>query len=593
MENLFLQIFNMSIISSYVILFIIIIRLFLRKVPKIFSYILWIIPLFRLIIPISFESTFSLISINTKTIPDNIIYSKTPEIQSGIKVVDTVVNRVLPEPTTVAVSMNPIQIWTGIGSAIWVIGLLILLTYNLFTSIKLSRKLKSANLLYDNIYEIDNIPTPFVFGLINPRIYLPINLLNMEKSYIIKHEKTHIKRKDHIIKFIAFLITVIHWFNPLVWIGFYLMGEDMELSCDESVIKEMGYEIKKDYSNSLLSLSIDKRIVGSSPIAFGENNTRYRIKNILSYKKPKLWVLVSTIIIIIVLSIGLLSNPLKDNNTSRIDKLYELKNTKIGDNSKVGNIINLLEFPGGLQYNGIELFTSGEPYGLKINFKVDTELQLDYTHMESEDICLSQSLILFSLIDNLDYIIYEIHDGGSNIDVTNINRDSADSHTMSTLGYRVSEASKNKKRFTKFYDIWGDTNKNNNLIEDTLTTLDNHYMAYITKVELDKNLIHIDEVEFLTRDDEKRAEELAIDTNLDMPNGFYIYNKDSNIISLKLFDETEILILKADGFNVLSGHKSITKEEFIEYNESLDYSSLYIIDTKDGYVISIKERYIP
>lgn len=326
MDKLFLQIINMSITSSYVILLVIVVRLFLKKVPKIFSYGLWGIGFFRLIFPLSFESIFSLISINTKTIPENIAYTQVPQIQSGITAIDGAVNRVLPTPVAGA-SVNPMQIWISIGSVIWVAGLIVLLIYSLFTTSRLSKNLKSATLLYDNIYEINTIKTPFVFGLLSPKIYLPNNLSKTEESYIIKHEQTHIKRNDHIIKFVAFLIVSIHWFNPIVWIAFYLMGEDMELSCDEAVIKEMGYGIKRDYSNSLLSLSVGKRIIGGSPIAFGENNTKSRIKNILNYKKPKFWVTIAAIIVIIALAIGLLSNPPDDGNMYKIDeaKVIEIR----------------------------------------------------------------------------------------------------------------------------------------------------------------------------------------------------------------------------------------------------------------------------
>ena len=280
MDKLFLHVVNMNITSVYVILFIIIARLFLKKAPKIFSYGLWGIAFLRLIFPFSLGSIFSLIPINTKTIPENIVYMQTPKIQSGITAIDGAVNKVLPAPVIVS-SINPIQVWIFIGSIVWITGLAVLLIYGAFSTLKLSKKLKPATFLYDNIYETGTIDVPFVFGLTNPKIYLPSNVSETEKPYIIKHEQVHIKRQDHIIKFVAFVISSIHWFNPIVWLAFYLMGKDMELSCDESVIKEMGHDIKGNYSNSLLSLSVGKRIIGGSPVAFGESNTKDRIKNIL------------------------------------------------------------------------------------------------------------------------------------------------------------------------------------------------------------------------------------------------------------------------------------------------------------------------
>ena len=320
MDKLFLQIINMSITSSYIILFIIAIRIILKKAPKIFSYVLWLIPFFRLIFPFSFESLFSFISINKNTIPEDIVYSQTPQIQSGISAIDSTVNRALPK-LVVGTSVNSMQTWITIGTLIWLIGIIILLIYSIYSTLKLSKVLRSAISLYDNIYEIETIKTPFVFGLIRPKIYLPNNLSDTEKSYIIKHEQTHIKRFDSIIKFVAFFIVSIHWFNPLVWVAYYLMGEDMELSCDESVIKEMGYEVKKDYSSSLLSLSSGEKIIGGSPVAFGENNIKGRIKNILNYKKPKLGVILISLIIILILALGLLSN--QPSNQIRKSNDYE------------------------------------------------------------------------------------------------------------------------------------------------------------------------------------------------------------------------------------------------------------------------------
>lgn len=308
MDELFLTILNMSLTASYVIIFVIGIRLLLKKFPKAYSYALWFPVLFRLIFPFSFDSIFSLIPKNV-SIPHDIAYSIKPEISSGITVIDRAVNNVLPAPVNPAASANPMQIWLAIAELIWLIGIAMLLIYSVFTTVKLYQKLKNANHMEDNIYYIDRFKTPFVFGIFNPKIYLPANLLGSEKTYVLLHEQTHIKRLDHIVKLIFFIVTCIHWFNPLVWIAFYLIGEDMELSCDEIVVKQMGNNIKKEYSSSLLSMSTGRKILGGSPIAFGENNTKGRIKNVLNYKKPALWVLIVASIVIVIFVIGLITNP--------------------------------------------------------------------------------------------------------------------------------------------------------------------------------------------------------------------------------------------------------------------------------------------
>ena len=317
MDKLFLHIINMSITSSYVILFVMIIRLLLKRFPKIFSYALWSVVLFRLISPVSIEGIISLIPVS-RVVPQDLAYMTKPEINSGIAAIDNSVNNILP-PAAPTASVNPMQIWLAIGKTVWLLGIFLLIVYSIFTTVKLYKKLRNARLIRDNIYKTDKFKTPFVFGIIRPKIYLPVNLSEIEKTYIIFHEQTHIRRFDHVIKLIYFLATCIHWFNPLVWIAFYLMSEDMELSCDESVIKKMGKDIKTEYSSSLLSMSTGRKILGGSPIAFGENNTEGRIKNVLSYKKPALWVLILVSIVIVIFIIGLITNP-ESNEASTGDR---------------------------------------------------------------------------------------------------------------------------------------------------------------------------------------------------------------------------------------------------------------------------------
>ena len=227
--------------------------------PKIYSYALWSVVLFRLICPFSFESIFSLIRVNPQTVPYNIMNAQAPQINSGIAVLDQSANNFIHSPAAGG-SSDHIQIWLTVGEAVWLSGIAALLIYSIFSSIRLYLKLSTAMPVYKNVFEMNEIKTPFVFGVFQPRIYLPYGLSEKEKTYIVKHEQTHIKRFDHIIKVLAFIVLSVHWYNPLVWAAFFLMGEDMELSCDESVIKKMGDGIKKDYSTSLLSLSTGRRI---------------------------------------------------------------------------------------------------------------------------------------------------------------------------------------------------------------------------------------------------------------------------------------------------------------------------------------------
>ena len=318
MGELFLTVLNMSLTASYVILFVIIIRLLIKKAPKFISYALWGVVAFRLIFPFSFESIFSLLPHNTNVVPitHDIIYQQSPRINSGIEVIDSIVSESLP-PSTIGASVNPIQIYMEIGGYIWVFGIVALLIYSVVSVLKLERQLKSAQLIEKNIYEAENLKTPFVLGLARPKIYLPVGLNDEERSYILLHEQTHIHRKDHIIKILAFLVLSIHWFNPLVWISFMLMSTDMELSCDERVLKEINKDIKKPYANSLLSLATGKLFLNGSPLAFGEGNVKGRIKNVLNYKRPRFWVIALSVIIVTAVGIGLMANP-EDKNSTKV-----------------------------------------------------------------------------------------------------------------------------------------------------------------------------------------------------------------------------------------------------------------------------------
>lgn len=325
MESLFLQLLSLSLTGSYVILFVIAARLLLRKVPKIFSYALWSVVLFRLASPFSFESVFSLIPAKAQHLSLQEFTVQPAPITDGSAGSNQVLNTVLHAPVS-ATAATPVaelhsaagsNIWLLIGQYVWIIGIAVLLIYSIVSTLRLHRSLKPARRISGNIYEMNGLATPFVFGAIRPRIYLPAILGEHERSYIVKHEQVHIRRLDHLIKPLAFAVVCIHWFNPLVWLAFVLMSEDMEQSCDESVIKQLGNGIKKDYSASLVALAAGKRFIGGSPLAFGENNTKGRILNILNYRKPAFWVVIVVIISIAALSAGLMSNQRQTSLTER------------------------------------------------------------------------------------------------------------------------------------------------------------------------------------------------------------------------------------------------------------------------------------
>jgi len=308
MSGLFIGILDMSISASCVALIVMLIRLALRKAPKIYSYALWAVVFFRLICPFTIQLPVSAIPVLPQTIPYDIVYSESPAIQSGVPAVDYAVNnaieRSLP-PSSPAESVNPVQVALEIGAYLWTMCVLALLLYGIISYLRLKRRVTTAIRVHDNIYETDLIKTPFVLGFIHAKIYVPTGLSANEIEYVIEHERTHIRRLDYLIKPLAFLATSVYWFNPIIWFSYALMVKDMELSADESVMKHYDFDIRGDYANSLLALSVKKSGL-LSPLAFGETGVKERVKNVLNYKKPAFWVSVTAIVIVAAVSTSLI-----------------------------------------------------------------------------------------------------------------------------------------------------------------------------------------------------------------------------------------------------------------------------------------------
>ncbi len=428
-QALFLRILNMSITASYVILAVLLLRIIIRKVPKAFSYGLWAVVGFRLICPISFHSIISVFNLrlfhfNTKVssvgtmnyIPKNIGYMKAPEISTGIIQADTFMNSRLPA-AHLAASINPMQVYIFLFTLLWIIGIITFIVYSIASYNRLHRMVSKAVLLRENIYECDKIPTPFVLGIIKPRIYIPFHLNDKELNYILHHENYHIKRRDYIIKPIAYLILTLYWFHPLVWIAYFCMNEDMEMSCDEKVLKDIGLAVKYDYSKSLLSFAVNRRFIATGPLSFGETNAKERINNILRFKKPKIWVSVIVGLVCLLVVFACAANPfskanategrVKNNTEEGADskevtelarQLYAVKNPYIGNVSANGKILRSLDI-NKLGSATIELETLKKPYILRINF--DNEV----TNRDAFDLkMLRNASILLALIDNADEI---------------------------------------------------------------------------------------------------------------------------------------------------------------------------------------------
>ena len=319
MNELFLKIINMSISASWLVLAVLILRFVLKKAPKWINVLLWGIVAIRLICPFSFESTLSLIP-SAETIPLNIGMDTTPTINSGISAINNAVNPIISQFNTpmAGASINPLQITIGIYEYIWIFGMIALALYTAISYWRLHRKVDTAVRYKDNIFQSENVSSPFVFGIIKPRIYLPFKMNGQDLEHVVAHEHAHIRRKDHWWKPFGFLLLTIHWFNPLMWMAYVLLCRDIELACDEKVIKELGNEQRGDYTQALVACSVNRRMIAACPLAFGEVSVKERVKSVMNYKKPAFWVIIISVIVCVGVAVCFLTNPKQDSYTLRI-----------------------------------------------------------------------------------------------------------------------------------------------------------------------------------------------------------------------------------------------------------------------------------
>ena len=310
MSEAFLKVVNMSISAGWLVLAVLALRLILKKAPKWVNVLLWGIVAVRLICPFSIESALSLIP-STETISPEIMMDWTPEISTGIEPLDQVVNPVIFTsfaPQGMA-SANPLQILIPVAANLWLLGVLILLAYTAISYLTLRHKLRTAVILRGNIFQCETVSSPFVLGILKPKIYLPYSMDGNNLDHVVAHEKAHIKRKDHWWKPSGFLLLTVYWFNPLMWVAYILLCRDIELACDEKVIAELGYEQRADYTQALVACAVNRRMIAACPLAFGEVGVKDRIKSIMNYRKPTFWIIVTALVVCIVVAVCFLTDP--------------------------------------------------------------------------------------------------------------------------------------------------------------------------------------------------------------------------------------------------------------------------------------------
>ena len=311
MNVLFLKIINMSISASWLVMAVLILRLVLKKAPKWVNVLLWGIVAVRLICPFSFESALSLIP-SAETFPEKAISGPSFDVQTGITPVDNRINDYLGDRyfEGVTVPANNGNHMMNILSIVWTIGILLLIAYTVISYWRLHREIDTAVRYKDNLFQSENVSSPFVLGLIKPRIYLPFNMNGQDLEHVIAHERAHIRRKDHWWKPLGFLLLTIHWFNPFMWLSYVLLCRDIELACDEKVIRELGNEQRADYTQALVACSVNRRTIAACPLAFGEVGVKERVKSVMNYKKPAFGIVLLAVIACVGVAVCFLTNPI-------------------------------------------------------------------------------------------------------------------------------------------------------------------------------------------------------------------------------------------------------------------------------------------
>ena len=318
MAAVFLKLLNLSISASWLVLAVLALRLISKRSPKWMNVLLWGIVALRLMLPFSIESALSLIPSAETVSPAVVQFDPAPTITSGVSVIDNAVNPSLSGRFAAAplASVNPLYVWTYLAGWVWLIGLGAMLLYALASYLRLRRRVSVSLPIQDHIYLCDAISSPFILGVVKPRIYLPSTLDEIQQQNVLAHEHAHLARHDHWWKPLGFALLAVYWFNPVLWLAYALLCRDIELACDERVIRTMDESAVKTYSTVLLACSMPRKAAITCPLAFGEVGVKERVKNALRYKKPAFWVVAASVAVCVVVAVCFLTNPPTDTDAA-------------------------------------------------------------------------------------------------------------------------------------------------------------------------------------------------------------------------------------------------------------------------------------
>lgn len=325
-DEIFIKLVNLSVSASWLILALILFRLVFKKAPGWLNCCLWALVAIRLVCPFSVESALSLVPSSEFISEEGFYYSAAPSVHSGIAMFNSTVNPMISEALApdISASVNPAQILGFISGVVWLVGFSVMLFYAFISYTKLRKKVSAAILLKENQWICDEVKSPFILGFLRPKIYLPSDMLQENLSCVTAHEKAHLKRKDHLWKPIGFLLLSVYWFNPLMWLSYILLCRDIELACDEKVIKKMKADQKKAYSEALLSCCVSQKMITVCPVAFGEVGVKQRIKSVLNYKKPAFWIVLVAVVVSGFIAVCFMTDPKSQNGGKKEISVYEI-----------------------------------------------------------------------------------------------------------------------------------------------------------------------------------------------------------------------------------------------------------------------------
>ena len=375
MSGIFLKLLNLSISANWLVLVVLALRLVLKRAPKWVNVLLWGMVALRLMLPFSIESALSLIP-SAETLSSEVVrFDPAPTITSGVEFIDNAVNPSLSESFAAAplASVNPLYVWTYLAGWVWLIGLAAMLAYALVSYLRLRRRVSASIPLRENIYVCDEVASPFILGIVRPRIYLPSALDEAQRGSVLSHERAHLARRDHWWKPLGFALLAVYWFNPLLWLAYTLLCRDIELACDERVLRGMDAGQVKAYSSALLACSVPRRMIAACPLAFGEVGVGARVKNALRYKKPAFWVVAASVAVCIVVAVCFLTNPeratMKWAKSLRVEDVARIelhvmpqaidKQYKDLDTEEIAEAVALINKSGGRYVRSMEPLDGG------------------------------------------------------------------------------------------------------------------------------------------------------------------------------------------------------------------------------------------